>query len=444
MKYPPIFTDDFVVFGILMIILGFVFYTSSSENTFWKKFYTFIPSLLMCYLLPSILSSLNIISPEWNVMGPDGNFVMDDNMKPIVAKLAIYKVASRLLLPAALVLMTLSIDIKALFSLGNKALIMFFTGTIGVILGGPVAILIVSVFSPETVGGAGFDAVWRGLSTIAGSWIGGGANQTAMLEIYQYNQEKYGAMVLVDIVVANIWLAIILFGIGKKEVINRWFQADTTAIETLKEKVSTFTASVSRMPSVKDYMIILGITFGAVGLAHWGSMVIPDLLISFIPAVGDPSGMLSTFGDSFFWMITIATAAGVALSFTPVKNYEGMGASKLGSIFIYILVASIGMRMDLSSVMSNPGLIVIGLIWMCVHVTLLIIVAKIIKAPFFFFAIGSQANIGGAASAPIVANEFHPSLASVGVLMAIFGYIIGTYGAILCALLMEIVSPGNM
>ena len=163
MKYPPIFTDDFVVFGILMIILGFVFYTSSSENTFWKKFYTFIPSLLMCYLLPSILSSLNIISPEWNVMGPDGNFVMDDNMKPIVAKLAIYKVASRLLLPAALVLMTLSIDIKALFSLGNKALIMFFTGTIGVILGGPVAILIVSVFSPETVGGAGFDAVYRNL-----------------------------------------------------------------------------------------------------------------------------------------------------------------------------------------------------------------------------------------------------------------------------------------
>ena len=133
--------------------------------------------------------------------------------------------------------------------------------------------------------------------------------------------------------------------------------------------------------------------------------------------------MLSTFSDDFFWMITVATAIGIVFSYTPIKNYEGMGASKLGSVLIYILVASIGMRMDLSSVLSNPGLIVVGLIWMSIHAILLIVVGKIIKAPFFFFAVGSQANIGGAASAPIVANEFHPSLASVGVLLAIFGYI---------------------
>ena len=118
-----------------------------------------------------------------------------------------------------------------------------------------------------------------------------------------------------------------------------------------------------------------------------------------------------------------------------------MGASKIGSVLIYILVASIGMKMDLSSIVSNPGLIIVGLIWMTVHVLLMLIVAKLIKAPFFFLAVGSQANIGGAASAPIVAAAFHTSLASVGVLLAIFGYIIGTYGAILSALLMEIASP---
>ncbi|MBP6446003.1 MAG: DUF819 family protein [Saprospiraceae bacterium] len=444
MKHPPVFTEDFVVFGILMLILGFVFYTSSSSNTFWKKFYTVIPSLLMCYLLPSILSSLNIISPEWNVVDSTGNFVMDENMKPITAKLSIYKVASRLLLPAALILMTLSIDMKALFGLGNKALIMFLTGTVGVILGGPIAVLVVSVFSPETVGGAGFDAVWRGLSTLAGSWIGGGANQTAMLEIYQYNQEKYGAMVLVDIVVANIWMAILLYGIGKKEAIDRFFNADNTAIEKLKVKVSSFSASISRMPTLKDYMIILGVVFGAVGVSHWASVVIPEALVAVFPSVGNKSSMLSTFSDGFFWMITVATAIGIVFSYTPIKNYEGMGASKLGSVLIYILVASIGMRMDLSSVLSNPGLIVVGLIWMSIHAILLIVVGKIIKAPFFFFAVGSQANIGGAASAPIVANEFHPSLASVGVLLAIFGYIIGTYGAIICAMLMEIAAPAGI
>src|SRR5690606_41498401 len=110
-------------------------------------------------------------------------------------------------------------------------LVMFFTGTIGIVIGGPIAILIISSFSPETVGGAGFDATWRGLATLAGSWIGGGANQAAMLEIYEFNQERYGGMVLVDIVVANLWMALLLLGVGKTEKIDKWLKADTSAIE---------------------------------------------------------------------------------------------------------------------------------------------------------------------------------------------------------------------
>lgn len=437
----PLFTDNLVVFGILMSLLAFVFYTSSSNHGFWKKFYVIFPSLLMCYLLPSILSSLNIISPEWSVLDESGNEVLGSDGKPKMTGLSIYYVASRLLLPAALILLTISIDLKALWGLGSKALIMFLTGTVGVILGGPIAILIMSIFSPETVGGVGFDATWKGLSTIAGSWIGGGANQTAMLEIFKYNQEKYGAMVLVDIVVANIWMAILLFGIGKRETIDGWFKADNSSIDALQQKVSKYTESVTRIPTLKDYMILLGVTFAAVGFSHWSSVAIPAFLTDYFPIVSDKNSLISTFGDSFFWMVTVATILGVILSFTPIKKYEGVGASKIGSIFIYILVASIGMKMDLMSVVDSPGLLVVGMIWMAIHGLLLVVVAKIIKAPFFFFAVGSQANIGGAASAPIVASAFHPSLASVGVLLAIFGYVIGTYGAILSAILMEMVAP---
>lgn len=437
----PYFTDNLVVFGILMSLLAFVFYTSSSNHAYWKKFYVVFPSLLMCYLLPSILSSLNIISPEWSLLDESGNEILGSDGKPKMTGLAIYYVATRLLLPAALILLTISIDLKALWGLGSKAIIMFLTGTVGVILGGPIAIMIMSIFSPKTVGGVDIDAVWRGLSTLAGSWIGGGANQTAMLEIFKYNQENYGAMVLVDIVVANIWMALLLFGIGKKETIDRWFKADNSSIEALKQKVSTYTESVTRIPTLKDYMILLGVTFAAVGFSHWSSVAIPAFLIELFPVVGDKTSMISTFGDSFFWMVTVATILGVVLSFTRIKEYEGVGASKIGSIFIYILVASIGMKMDLRSVVDSPGLLVVGLIWMSVHAILMIIVAKLIKAPFFFLAVGSQANIGGAASAPIVASAFHPSLASVGVLLAIFGYVIGTYGAILSAILMEMVAP---
>jgi len=139
-------------------------------------------------------------------------------------------------------------------------------------------------------------------------------------------------------------------------------------------------------------------------------------------------------------LISIATIVAIALSFTKARNYEGAGASKLGSVFIYILVATIGMKMDLNQALENPGLIVIGLVWMIIHAILMIMVAKIIKAPYFFLAVGSQANVGGAASAPIVAQAFHPSLATVGVLLAVFGYAIGTIGAIVSTILMELAS----
>ena len=123
-----------------------------------------------------------------------------------------------------------------------------------------------------------------------------------------------------------------------------------------------------------------------------------------------------------------------------VRQYEGAGASTIGSIFLYILVATIGMKMNALAILDAPGIFLLGLIWMLIHVILLLIVAKIIRAPFFFVAVGSQANVGGAASAPVVASAFHPSLAPVGVLLAVLGYALGTYAAWLCGILMQFAS----
>tara|TARA_R110000796_G_scaffold104102_1_gene213833 strand:+ start:217431 stop:218747 length:1317 start_codon:yes stop_codon:yes gene_type:complete len=430
--HAPLLTNDTVVFGVLALCLGFIFYTSSLKKGFWNKFYSFIPAVLMCYALPAILASTGVIAEKWETIDSLGKITTHES--------SLYFVSSRYLLPAALVLMTLSIDLKAIANLGSKALIMFLTGTAGIIIGGPIAILIVSIFSPETVGGNDFDAIWRGLSTIAGSWIGGGANQAAMYEVFKYTPEKYGAMVLVDIAVANIWMAVLLFGVGKTVKIDRWLKADTSTIETLKQKVTAFTEKITRVPTLQDYMMMLAFAFTAVGISHFFGDAISDYLVANVPAVANPTNFLSFLGSGFFWMVVIATIAGIALSFTNAKNYEGAGASKIGGMFIYILVATIGMKVDIAQVLENPGLIVVGLIWISIHALLLILVAKLIKAPYFFLAVGSQANVGGAASAPVVAAEFHPSLTSVGVLLAVFGYVVGTGGALLCAYLMEIAS----
>jgi uncharacterized membrane protein len=428
----PLFENDTIVFGVLMLVLGIIFFTSAKKFGAWNKFYKIVPALFMAYFIPALLTTFGVISPEWTSVSITGEAIEHSS--------SLYYMSSRYLLPAALVLMTISIDLKAVFNLGPKALIMFLTGTAGIIIGGPIAVLLIGTFFPEAVGGDGADAVWRGLSTLAGSWIGGGANQTAMLEIYGYNQKLYGGMVFVDIVVANIWMAIILIGIGKTAKIDKWLGADTSAIESLKEKMSTYAKKVERNPSLTDLMILAAIAFGTVSFAHFGSGYLSSFFEDFVNglAPGLTRNMFTFLSSSFFWMISLTTIIGIILSYTKIRKYEGAGASKIGTVFIYILVASIGMKMDLKLIFENQLLIVIGLVWMIIHALLLIIVAKIIKAPYFFLAIGSQANVGGAASAPIVASAFHPSLATVGVLLAVFGYAIGTLGAVACTVLLQL------
>ena len=411
----PLIKNDAIVFGILMGILSFVFVTSSSNHPNWKKFYKYFPALLLCYFIPSVLNSLGIIS------GKDSN---------------LYFVASRYLLPASLVLLTISVDLPAIKRLGSKAVIMFFTGTIGIVIGGPLSILLASMISPDLVGGQGPEAVWRGFATVAGSWIGGGANQAAMKEIFDVGDSLFSAMIAIDVIVANIWMALLLYGTGLDDKINKWFDADVSSIDDLKRRVEQYKEQIMRIPETNDTIRVLAIGFGITGIAHLGADTIA-------PAIKNAAPELARFSltSGFFWLIVISTTIAILLSFTKLREIEGVGASRIGSVFIYILVATIGMKMDILSIFDNPSLFIIGLIWMTIHAILLIIVAKIIKAPFFFLAVGSKANVGGAASAPILASAFHPSLAPVGVLLAVMGYAIGTYGAWLCGILMQAVSP---
>ena len=403
-------SNDAVVFGILMVVLGFVFYTSNLKSSFWKKFYTFFPVILLCYFIPSLLNTTGIVSPE---------------------KSNLYFVASRYLLPTSLVLLTLSVDLKEISKLGSKALIMFFTGTVGIIIGGPIAIIIVKNLFPNLVS-INPEELARGMTTIAGSWIGGGANQTAMKEIFNVDGELFSKMVTVDVLVGNAWLAVLLIGVGKTVFIDKFLGADSSSVESVKEKIEKYNLSIARIPDLKELIYVLTIGFGITGISHLiADNIAPYLLNNF------PSLEKYSLTSSFFWLIVMATTFGVILSFTRLRDLEGVGASKIGTIFIYILVATIGLQMNLFTVFDNPGLFLIGLIWISVHVILLFIVAILIKAPYFFVAVGSQANVGGAASAPVVAAAFHPSLAAVGVLLAVLGYAVGTYAAYICGIIMQ-------
>lgn len=397
----PLIVNDATIFGILAIVLGGVFWTSSRTTGFWKKFYGVVPALLLCYLIPAILNSVGIIDGKAS---------------------SLYPMARDYLLPAALVLLCVAIDFKAIVRLGPKAIVMFLVGTLSVMLGAILVFLVLRTIHPETVAGD----TWRGMTTMAGSWIGGGANQAAMKEVYEVEATLFGQFAAVDVLVASLWMAVLLFLAARAERFDRWTGADVTAIDDLKSRIERYQSEHVRVPTLADLMLIVAVAFGATGIAHG----ITDVVVPWIQSLPKEWRLQDySLDKAFFWITILATTFGLLLSFTGARKLEGVGASKIGSVMIYVLVATIGMQMDLFALLDKPWLFVLGLIWILLHGGMMIVVAKLIRAPLFFMAVGSQANIGGAASAPVVASAFHPSLAPVGVLLAVLGYALGTYCA---------------
>ena len=402
-------SNDAAVLGLLAAILGFVFWGASREQGIWKKFYAVIPAILPCYLLPAIANSIGLI---------DG------------AASGLYPMARDYLLPASLVLFCVAMDIGAIVRLGPKALVMFLTGTVGVMLGAWVAFAAMGIIHPETVAGE----TWRGMTTIAGSWIGGGANQAAMKEVFDVPSTMFGQFAAVDVIVAYIWMATLLFMASKADAMDRWLKADNSAIEDLKQRMASYHAQHARVPSTTDLMLIFAIGIGVTGLSHF----LAEPLVAWIKSLPAAWRLQDYSLDSrFFWLVIFATTFGVLLSLTRARKLEGAGASKIGTVMLYILIATIGMQMDLAQLADKPLLLLLGLIWISVHAGLMLLVAKLIRAPLFFMAVGSQANIGGAASAPVVATAFHPALAPVGVLLSVMGYALGTYGAYVTGLVLR-------
>lgn len=413
-KQTALITNDAVVLGLLLTILALIFYTASSKKPFWAKFYRIVPTLLLCYFIPALLNTFGLIS------GVNSQ---------------LYTVASRYFLPASLILLTISVDIPSLRRLGSKSLIMFFAGTIGVMIGGPLVLLIFGSANPDSLM-YGDEEVWRGLSTISGSWIGGGANQAAMLEVFGSSKNLFAQMIAVDVLVASLWMGVLLYGAQHRERIDRWLKADSSAIVALEKKMENIeVTSEKKKTGTREWIIMLGIAFGLTGLSHF----LADILAPFF-AENFPGSARYSLTSTFFWIVVFATTFGLALSFTRARRIEAYGASDVGTVFLFFLVATIGMQMDLKALLDNPQLFLMGLLWILTHVTILLIVARIIKAPFFFVAVGSQANIGGAASAPIVAAAFNKYLAPVGVLLAVLGYAVGTYGGYICGLTMQYIT----
>lgn len=382
--------------GLIMVLLGIpaiIFYLEKHQSV--GKLFKVVPGLVFAYFIPTALTNLDIIP----------------------AHAPLYKQIKLMILPAALFLLTISVDLKSVVRLGPKSILVFLSGTLGVVIGGPLSLwLFQDKLPPE---------IWKGMSALAGSWIGGGANFLAVGEAVGASSTMIGMMVVVDVAVASLWTGSLMYFAGRYKDIDKKLGADNSAVENIIDKVSHFQKQHSRVGTTADYMVLLAVTFAAVWVATQLSGVLPE--------IGD-------IVSKNTWKVVLVTTFALVLSFTPARKLEGVGASKFGTVFLYMLIGVIGASADLREMAKYPWLFAMGAVWILVHIIIINITMKLTKAPLFFMAVGSQANIGAAASAPVVASAFHPALATVGVLLGVLGYVVGTYAALLCASLLQMVS----
>lgn len=394
----PLIQGPMEVLAVLLGFLGILFWLNAHPR--YQSIFRVVPLLVFAYFVPTILSNVGLI--------------------PVAGDFELYNFVKTWLLPASLLLLTLAVDVKAILGLGRNAVVLFLAATAAIVVSGPIAFAIGKGMLPEDQ----WDDAWRGLSALAGSWIGGGANMIAMKEHSGASDSIMSIMIVVDVAVANVWMAVLLWFAGREKKVDAAIGADRSSLDAVREKVSAYEAEVSRPTDLGSLLLIC-----ALGI---GGSVLATNLAGILPPVGN-------IIKGFTWVVVLVSAFGLALSFTPLRRLDGVGASKVGSVFLYLLVATIGAKAEFSEILKpeNTGYVVIGAMWMFFHAMILLGLRRVLKAPIFFVAVGSKANIGGAASAPIVASAFHPSLAPVGVLLAVGGYVLGTFAGIICSALLE-------
>jgi uncharacterized membrane protein len=372
-------TDPTNVIIFLTCLLAFIYWIK--EQKFAKPVFKVIPFVLWIYFLPIITTTIGITPQK----SPAYDWITD------------------YFLPASLVLLLISADIPSILKLGPKALVTFFSGSLGIMIGAPIVLILFSHFLPA-------DA-WKGIGALSGSWIGGSINMISVKESIGTSDSLLGTMVIVDTLVGYGWMAVVIYFSGYQNKIDAKNKVDLSLTHQINKKLESLYSK--REPvDLKSFsvMIAIALTIGTICLQ----------LGKIIPPLGE---IVTAFG----WTIILVLVISIILSFTKLQNLERRGASVIGNYMLYFLLASIGAKANLTAIFNAPAFLLAGVVWIIIHAVVLYTIGKLIKAPMFLIATSSQANIGGYVSAPIIASIYQPSLAPVGLLLGVLGNISGTF-----------------
>jgi len=382
----PLVTDSTQILTLLILVIGLIYWLSSYPVL--TKFFRFFTPVLWIYFLPMLATTLGILPSE----------------SPV------YSWIRRHCLPVALILLLLSANMPTIARLGGKAILTMLAGTFGIVIGGPIVVLLFKNSLPPEA--------WKGIAALSGSWIGGSHNLVAIAESVRTPESLLGPIIVVDTIVGYTWMGIVIALSSLQHRFDRWAKVDRSIVEDINRRMKEIDQSSRRPMKFTDLTLLMT-------LAFCGSYLCLEL--------GELLPQLGEVISSFAWTVILVTTFGLILSLSPLSQLEYAGASHLGNFFLFLLLASIGARADLTAIVQVPLFVLVGVIWIAIHAGCLFIAGKLLRSPMFLIATSSQANIGGPVTAPIVASVYQSSLAPVGLLMAVFGSILGIYAGLLCA-----------
>jgi len=379
--------------GVLTVLCGVgAFFFFLEERTRWRLF-NYFPPLIFIYAVPAILSNTGVLAKSS----------------------VVYDWLSSSVLPMFLVIMLLKVDVASAVRVMGRGIFVMLFGTAGVVLGAPLALLLVKDKLPE-------DA-WKAFGTLAGSWIGGTGNMAAVAEGLKTSGEGFGLAVLGDNLVYIVWLPILLGSKNFAKAFNRFTRVDAKRIQML-EAAQTETQDRQENVKMKHFLYLLFLGF----VCTW----VAEILSSRLPSLG-PILTAST------WKILLITTMGLLLSLTPARRIPA--SHELAMALVYIFVANMGAKANISGLTGSAAWFILACyIWIVVHGVFCVMGAYLLRVDIHSTAIASAANIGGAASAPVVAAHHNEKLVPVSILMALIGYAIGNYAAFLAAWLASKVS----
>ncbi|WP_181347815.1 DUF819 domain-containing protein [Thalassobacillus sp. CUG 92003] len=381
----------FLYLGVIIGMAGIIAWLEKQSTS---KFFKFVPGIVLIYFGGALLKTTGIIGSTEAVDATYGN-VRDA------------------LLPMLILLMLLNCDLRKLKKLGPKMLIGYVIASFSIVLGFAITFLLFqSLYAPET---------WQAFGALAGSWTGGSANMVIIQGVLDVPENIFGYALIMDTVNYSTWVMIMFWLVPFSAAFNRWAKADTSHLDEVS-------ADLKNEMEEKDQQ--------SISFVHLMGLISIAIFVSAFSA--EIASLLPQFGEivnATTWTIFIVSIVGVLLAMTKVSMIPG--SMDVANVLLYIVIALIASRADFSQLLQAPIYIISGFVILAIHALILMLAAKLFKMDLFTLGVSSLANIGGMATAPLLAGAYHRSLIPIGVLMGLAGSFLGTYYGLLTAKLLS-------